>query len=174
MKVKIYKKQFKMKYYVSYEYKCLYNDYFCYALDNLDEIPYIAHSSYYNKKSYFKKPTLYELADVNDYKSILLKECDNCIIGNSITIDGIKYDIKTTNTNLDNNECIIYVGDEDYIQPTEEETRIAEDNYKELLLRIDKLNSEINNKNKDNGSDVERKENQCNVNLFTRFKNLFK
>ena len=177
MKVKIYKKQFKMKYYVSYGYNYLYNDYFCYTLDNLDEIPYTTYSSYYNKELHYiyKKPTLYKLADVNDYESILLKECDDCIIGNSITICGAKYDIKTIDTNLDNNECIIYVGDGDYIQPTEEETRIAEDKYKELLLRIDKLNSETNDKNKDIGVNIETNvEKQTSISLFTKFKNLFK
>ena len=178
MKVKIYKKQFKMKYYVSYEYKCLYNDYHCYTLDDFDRTQYIKRFSFISEKSYFKKPTLYQLADVNDFESILLKEYKeykDCIMGNNIIVDGVKYSIESSETNLDTNECIIYVDKEDYIQPTEEETRIAENKYKELLLDIDKLNCEINNKSKDIDSNIKRKvEKQNNSNLFIKFNNLFK
>ena len=164
-----------MKYYVSYEYKCLYNDYHCYTLDDFDKTKYIKHFSFISEKSYFEKPTLYQLADVNDFESILLKEYKDYIMGNNIIVDGVKYSIESSETNLDTNECIIYVDKNDYIQPTEEESRIAENKYKELLLDIDNLNYEINNKSKDINNNIERKvEKQNNSNLFIKFKNLFK
>ena len=175
MKFKIYKNQFKMKYYVSYEYKCLYNDCRCYTLDDFDKTKYVKHFSLIGEKSYFEKPILYKLADVNDFEPILLKEYKGCIMGSNIILDGVKYSIESSETNLDTNECIIYVDKKDYIQPTEEETKIAKNKYKELLLDIDKLNCEINNKSKDINTNIERKvENQNNSNLFINFNNLFK